>query len=425
MPASCAEARCRVLRLPGASTPPAASRGATACSGSRAASQIITPGTLCASIADKLDSGASEWARLALFILSERHLGQESCWAPYVQSLPAQGSLDSTIFWTSEELGLLKGCSSLLEDTRLRADLIAAEYRQLLPKLQSCNSAFGLSLALDSFKYAYAAVCSRAWKIEDIGDLALVPYVDFLNHNPECRVHLCYDKDEGYAEVIADQDYQAGAQIGTNGRCSWQVMISYGDLPNSVLALDFGFTLPCNPHDHVTLWVDVPTKTVLRKEKLQLLEAHGIGVEESPAGNQGAAFKLMQCTSPAGRGKGIPHGLRAFSRVLTAHCHKDLAMLAAEAVRHEGRLARRPLRDPWESRAMDLLLKCCEDRLDHLGASSLGFAAAALGGRVKPERLRMAKDIQEGHVRILRSVVAWLRLRAMCGGLDKLQAAKG
>jgi hypothetical protein len=31
------------------------------------------------------------------------------------------------------------------------------------------------------------------------------------------------------------------------------MVITYGTLPNSSLALDFGFTLPLNPHDEVSI----------------------------------------------------------------------------------------------------------------------------------------------------------------------------
>jgi len=45
---------------------------------------------------------------------------------------------------------------------------------------------------------------------------------------------LSYDEDKACAEVIADKDYMPGEQV----------VISYGRLPNTTLALDFGFTLP-------------------------------------------------------------------------------------------------------------------------------------------------------------------------------------
>ncbi|CAI5988641.1 unnamed protein product [Closterium sp. NIES-65] len=40
-----------------------------------------------------------------------------------------------------------------------------------------------------------------------------------------------------------------------------QVLVSYGDLSSGVLALDFGFTVPDNPHDSVELCVLVASST--------------------------------------------------------------------------------------------------------------------------------------------------------------------
>ncbi|KAF9597618.1 hypothetical protein IFM89_020097 [Coptis chinensis] len=49
--------------------------------------------------------------------------------------------------------------------------------------------------------------------------------------------------------------------------------------------------------------------------------------------------------SAGGKGKGIPQSLRAFARVLCAASLEELKDLELEAVKTDGRVARRPLKD--------------------------------------------------------------------------------
>jgi histone-lysine N-methyltransferase SETD3 len=99
-----------------------------------------------------------------------------------------------------------------------------------------------------------------------------------------------------------------------------QVFISYGRLPNTILALDFGFTLPFNPHDQVEVWMGLSRRDPLRKSKLSLLHTHGMPTLLHTDGSDsgGNSFHIREVKSVIGRGKGIPHALRAFARVLCA-----------------------------------------------------------------------------------------------------------
>lgn len=147
----------------------------------------------------------------------------------------------STVFWSDAELALLVG-SNLADVTRERRRMMAAEYDSLRPVMQSQPELFdSVPLSESEFQHGYALVCSRAWMIEDLDHISMIPFVDFFNHDGGSISHLSFDKQAGLAYIDADRDYEPGEQV----------LISYGDAPNGTLALDFGFTLAENQHDQV------------------------------------------------------------------------------------------------------------------------------------------------------------------------------
>ncbi|KAG0590755.1 hypothetical protein KC19_1G124000 [Ceratodon purpureus] len=364
---------------------------------------MITPDKLPAEVTELLPPGVSEWARLALFILAEQHRGQASKWAPYIRCLPPYGDLHSTVFWKKEELDMLR-FTSLHRETIQRKAVIGSEFASVLPVLQKCPHIFGERVLHSKFKQAYATVCSRAWGIEALQTLALVPFVDFFNHDSNCRALLSYDEEKACAEVTADKEYTSGDQV----------VISYGRLPNSILALDFGFTLSCNPHDQVEVWMALSHRDPLRKMKLALLHAHAmptvLHADGSDSGGNG--FQIREVKSVSGRGKGIPHALRAFARVLCASTPQELSEMAAEAMKHDGRLARQPAKSrSKEAQVMNLLLARFESLINQRSLAALQISDTCRGMKQtawKPSA-SMAMDVIAGEIRVLRSAAAWLR----------------
>ncbi|OAE19608.1 hypothetical protein AXG93_3756s1140 [Marchantia polymorpha subsp. ruderalis] len=329
---------------------------------------LITPDKLPKEVTKLLPQDVSEWARLALFLLAEQHKGQESTWSPYISCLPPLGAIHSTVFWKKEELELVRH-SSLHRETVQRKAIIGAEFAAVQP----------------------------------------VPFVDFFNHESYCQALLSYDEEQGYAEVIADRDYAVGSQV----------VLSYGRLPNSILALDFGFTLPENPHDQVEVWMGVSRRDELRKLKLQLLHAHDMPTFLHADGSDsgGSGFNIRFVKSAIGRGKGIPHALRAFARVLCVDNAQELTEMAAEATKLDGRLARRPLKDKnREAQAMSLLLARLESMMQqrHSALLTLRLVETCRGsnsGSKSPVtvHVHMAGAVVSGEMRVLRSAIAWLR----------------
>ncbi|CAI7931192.1 unnamed protein product, partial [Closterium sp. NIES-54] len=246
----------------------------------------------------------------ALPLPNHHHHHQHERWQPYISSLPSFKAVDSTVWWGELERSML--LPSLYNDTCDRTALIQSEFATIQttltdhPHLRS----FLPNLTYDQFCHAYLLVCSRAWGIEALGNLALVPYADMINHNPHTHTLLCYDEEQQAVEIIADRDYEPGEQV----------LVSYGNLSSGVLALDFGFTVPDNPHDSVELCVlttssSTPHDAQLNEAKRRLLvEAQLLPCDSA----SGACFVLKRIDTPASDGRGLPFALRAMARILTA-----------------------------------------------------------------------------------------------------------
>lgn len=192
------------------------------------------------------------------------------------------------------------------------------------------------------------------------------------------------------------------------------MVISYGRLPNTTLALDFGFTISCNPYDQVEVWMALSHRDPLRKMKLALLHAHGMPtvVHADGSDSGGNGFHLREVKSVTGRGKGIPHALRAFARVLCATTPQELSEMAAEAMKYDGRLARLPAKSRnKEAQVMNLLLARLESLINQRSLAALNISESCHGVKQsawKPSAI-MASDVIAGEIRVLRSAAAWLR----------------
>ncbi|KAG0558039.1 hypothetical protein KC19_11G174900 [Ceratodon purpureus] len=375
---------------------------------------MITPNRLPPGVDDCLSEDVNEWSRLALFQLLHRHAGKASPWEPYIKSLPPLRELHSTVFWRDEELELLHE-SSLYDQTEHRKTLILTQFDTIQAAVNKFPQLFGETVTLESFTHAYCIASSRSWGVEALGSITMVPFVDMCNHDSHSRALLAYYEEEGYAEVVADKDYNQGSQM----------VITYGTFSNSSLALDFGFTLPDNPHDEVQIWMEVPSEDPLRAEKLELLYGHGFETkafcDSSESG--GAWFGLREVSSPAARGKGIPRALRTFARVLSASTLKELQAMAEDAKRRQCRLGERPLKDGKEARALKILLDTVDQCQSSHRSALKKVQRAQDTPQIQAERAKMAGDVLEGELRVLCSVAAWLRPRAQGGGYEFLNLA--
>ncbi|KAI3522826.1 hypothetical protein L1887_00877 [Cichorium endivia] len=71
----------------------------------------------------------------------------------------------------------------------------------------------------------------------------MIPFADFLNDDGFSETDVLGDDFKQVSEVIADKSYDPADEV----------LIRYGKFSNASLLLDFGFILPSNKYDQVSL----------------------------------------------------------------------------------------------------------------------------------------------------------------------------
>ncbi|PRQ58965.1 putative [Ribulose-bisphosphate carboxylase]-lysine N-methyltransferase [Rosa chinensis] len=360
----------------------------------------LAPDNLAPELRALLGDRVGDVAKVAIVILLEQKMGQDSEWAPYISRLPRPEEMHSTIFWSEDELEMI--CrSSLYQETINQRSLVEKEFLAVRRALEHFPEMFQ-SISCKDFMHAYALVTSRAWGSRK--GYSLIPFADFLNHDGTSESVVLSDDDRHFSEVIADRNYAQGEQV----------LIRYGKFSNATLLLDFGFTLPYNIHDQVQIQVNIPHHDILRDLKLELLKRHHRPINNDINGFNSSVdcFTIKEVKSGSGNGKGIPQSLRAFARVLCCTSCEELSDLANEAVEHDGRLARRPLTNrSREIEAHQMLMEKLTQLAEDCDASfkSLGPVSSPVTFERPSLRKQMARDLLNGELRILKSACAWLK----------------
>ncbi|XP_068637804.1 fructose-bisphosphate aldolase-lysine N-methyltransferase, chloroplastic isoform X3 [Aristolochia californica] len=327
----------------------------------------ISPENIVPEIKVLLNDDLSNVAKLAAVLLAEQKMGQSSEWATYVNSLPRHGELHSTVFWSEDELEMIRQ-SPVYQETICHQAKIESEYLKVRLVFELFPQRFS-GISLEDFMHAYALVASRAWGTS-----------------------------KGLSLVIADRDYAVGEEV----------FIRYGKYSNATLMLDFGFTLSHNIYDQVQIWMAVSEHDPLCAEKVELLHKHSMPTiicEKGGVNYHGNLFTIKEVRSARGTGKGIPQSLRAFARVLSMTFHQELDDLATEATQNDGRLARRPLGN--KNREVEshriLLLEITNMVREYIASIKLLRKESS-----HSIRRQMASDLLTGELRVLKSASAWL-----------------
>ncbi|MCL7032579.1 hypothetical protein MKW94_024222 [Papaver nudicaule] len=359
----------------------------------------LTPENVLPEIRDLLDDTVGHIARLAIVLLVEQKLGQDSEWYPYMNNLPRKGELHCPVFWSKKELEMVQ-LSSVFKETINQHIQIEKEYRAIRPVLDRFPHFFE-EVIFEDYINACAVVGSRAWGSSK--GLSLIPFADFLNHDGESDAILLGDEHKQVSEVIAGREYAPGEQV----------LIRYGKFSNSTLLVDFGFTISCNRYDQVEIWVSVPEHDPLRTMKLDVLAKHHMPtiIHTNGVDSFGNYFVIKEVRSSRGNGKGIPQSLRAFGRVLSAAYPQEVKDMEIEAATNDGRLARRPLNNTTrEIEAHELLHSQISHLIQEYDASLKNLAPLDLPSidRQLAYRRRMAHNLLSGELRVLKRANAWL-----------------
>ncbi|KAL3837869.1 hypothetical protein ACJIZ3_022460 [Penstemon smallii] len=228
----------------------------------------LAPDNLPQDITCLLGGEVGHVAKLALFILREQRLGQNSGWEPYISLLPQPEDLHSTVFWSNDELKMIQP-SALYKETLRQKTQIEEDFFSVKLAFDQFPDGFQV-VTLQEFTYAYGLVTSRAWGSSR--GVSMIPFADFLNHDCSSEAYVLSDEGKQHSEVIADRNYASGDQV----------MIRYGKFSNATLLLDFGFSVSYNHYDQVQVDLNICQNDVLYAQKLELLDRY-----QTPSGSSG------------------------------------------------------------------------------------------------------------------------------------------
>ena len=193
-------------------------------------------------------------ALLAFWLLRESRAQPRSPYYSYLQSLPQ--SYSNPYFCSPEERRLLpEYLSSKVEE---QEKLVLRDYQKIL-KIEDVWS-------LREFSWAWFTVNTRAVYLEhdpryesqshlpSSDCLALVPYLDLLNHSGAVNVR-----------PVVSRDSYSIVSLSPVGKYH-QAFISYGPHDNTKLLIEYGFCLNDNPHESYNISMEDIIKFVESSE---------------------------------------------------------------------------------------------------------------------------------------------------------------
>lgn len=182
-------------------------------------------------------------ARLALQVLAHRVQGSEALFSPYIQNLPV-GVSGIPMFFGREALRAIQ-YAPVSQQVHMRCQWLLHFAREALQPLPGspADPFFGTLVDANALGWALAVVTSRAFRVLGPSQPAsMLPLIDMCNHSftPNCKLQPV---NNGDLQLVALQDVPQQQPLH----------ISYGNLSNDFLLMDYGFVVPGNPFDRVQL----------------------------------------------------------------------------------------------------------------------------------------------------------------------------
>lgn len=194
-------------------------------------------------------------AHLALRLLHEKSLGQNSPWADYISLLPDHVHVARHL---SDEALLACRSDFLLKQAMLARNYASGVHSTLLRLVGSEDANEGavspVGFSVDELGWALDMVHSRSFSV-DAGVRGLrrymVPLIDMLNHSPEAGCAFTYDDTDEPPSFVVELPEGKGLEPPASGEQLW---LDYGAQTSEELWLMYGF-VPSrpSPHDRVSL----------------------------------------------------------------------------------------------------------------------------------------------------------------------------
>ncbi|KAI9026766.1 hypothetical protein DFJ74DRAFT_642116 [Hyaloraphidium curvatum] len=329
-----------------------------------------------------------------------------SPWFPYLAILPRE--FDDPLHWTEDEV------SRELAGTNLPG-FLPARVAELRADMEHARLAAGSlfspgTLEYDKWLWAYSAVYSRAFPARntpfsspapsgtatfELGDpsrepcgLALLPFLDMLNHSPTARVEWRSTPPSVSFSLPTGVELAKGEEALNN----------YGGKTNEELLVGYAFCLPGNPADAVRVLAnDGRAADPLFERREALLPARDAVLGEGTGEGQ-HPFLIRR-----GEG-GVPGGLVGLVGVLSLEGWELDAVDAGEAA--DAVLAR-PAAVLRAYARLHGLLAGKRDALQAAHGAAEGYWRRRLGkrGGDRGHRAAMAKILREGQLEILGSAM--------------------
>lgn len=198
------------------------------------------------------DDYLNEYDSLAISLIQQRAMGDKSKWKIYFDVLPREADLNLGFRWKIHDVLFLQGSKTINASAYLK-EKIKIQYYRMEEKVFSKNSfQYPKSIFnLISWEWALSILLSRAIFLQNLRKVALVPYADFMNHNPFSTSYIDSKKiafsENNEIIMYSDKDYNKFDQVFT----------TYGQKTNLELLILYGFILERNPFDSIELRIAV------------------------------------------------------------------------------------------------------------------------------------------------------------------------
>lgn len=182
-------------------------------------------------------------AKLALQVLAHRVQGADSRFSPYISNLPV-GVPGIPMFFGREPLQAIQ-YAPVSQQVQMRCRWLLNFAQGALRPLPGtpADTFAGTLIDANALGWALAVVTSRAFRVAGPSQpAAMLPLIDMCNHSfsPNCKLQPQKDKS---LQLVALEHIPQQQPL----------LLSYGNLPNDFLLMDYGFVVDNNPHDRVQL----------------------------------------------------------------------------------------------------------------------------------------------------------------------------
>lgn len=338
---------------------------------------------------------------LALYLMNEKFNNPDSFWKPYLDILPEKDEIDAAVFWDPKELESLLDGSPIVNQSIAFRKSLTNEFLALKELVfdkdpeRWPSSAFNL----ETWEWAYANIVSRSVKVkfQDMDEfLAMVPFVDLINHNPLTETNIKGVK-EGYeVPLLREQDRYVRVKADKFYEEFEQIYVSYGDKSNAQLLMFYGFSLERNARDFMEINVEgMLDDDPLGEAKTRFLQSKGFLKKAYPLYRDRYTGEMM-----------------AFLRLL--HVKQEDLRLPEEPTMNEilNELAELNLLRAWgelPERAAMLTLKVMCEELQSKYETTLEQDEDVINDRTTfellPKRQRMALRVRFGEKMILQNTL--------------------